>query len=178
MREKHVAIITVIVVFIAVAGTVANGIYTFGKSVGASAIGSEGGETQLVVPGEGTVREIDRLNARLSELARFPSGDKIPVDLGMLGYVDNEWRRSSVGEGELVPPGMDVSVSFAFSSKRRAYCVIEDTFCRQGSTVAGAQVVKIEANRVLLRKGDYQVWIPVGRPVQGSNVIREKDQEE
>jgi len=167
----------VIILAVGMAGT--DAFYTLGGASMKPPVHSQISTQPVVVPGEGALREMDRLNGRLETLATPPPGDLTGVNLGMFGYAGDEWRRRlRSGETNLLPPGMDFSVSFAFSAQDHAYCVIDGVFCREGTAIGGgARVLKIESSRVLVKKGDYEAWIPVGRDIQVQDQKRERIQE-
>lgn len=178
MKEKHYKVLAVLVIVLAVGMAGVDVFYTLGGAAMEPPDHSGISANQVVVPGEGKLRDMDRLNGRLADLATPPPGDLRDVNLGMFGYAGDQWRRHRSGETDLLPPGMDFSISFAFSSRDHAYCVIDGVFCREGTAIGGgARVLQIESSRVLVKKGDYEAWIPVGRVIQVQDRKSERAQE-
>ncbi len=129
----------------------------------------------MSVPGQDALREMGRLNAGLASLAIPPKSDCSDINLALFGYAPEERHRyRKTGEEGLLPSGMDYSISFAFSSDAKGFCVIDKAFCQKGSTLQdGARIMEIESSRVLIEKDGFKVWLPVGK---GTKLPRKQEE--
>lgn len=117
----------------------------------------------ISVPDPGTIKEMERLEENVIGLARPKRPDLSPVNLGLFGYQPMKKPKvTKKGREIIVPPHMDYSISLAFSSPAKRFCVIDGAFYTEGSSLPdGGKVVRIEPRRVLISKYRSKEWVPV-----------------
>jgi hypothetical protein len=121
----------------------------------------------VAMPEPGVVREIEKFMRDLNTLHPVAPTDKAPVDLSLFGYDTSqhtnlqEWLRepsNAANQGDQIT----YEVSLAFAGASKGFCVIDGRFYPEGGILPdGAQVVKVEAQRVLIHKFKVERWIPV-----------------
>ncbi|MBW2109108.1 MAG: hypothetical protein JRI36_10655 [Deltaproteobacteria bacterium] len=112
------------------------------------------------VPNPAAIQQMKRLTTLLPILAR-PQGDISAVDLGLFGYGPD---RKNGGKSRALSqcPGLDHTVSFAFFGGDKAFCVIDNTFYKQGALLPnGARVAAVGPRGVLVQKDGSERWLPV-----------------
>jgi hypothetical protein len=134
----------------------------------------------ISVPDPATIKEIDGLEERVMDLAHPKRSDLSPVNLGLFGYQPMKTPKVMKGERTIILPSyMDYSISLAFSSVTKRFCVIDGAFYTEGSSLPdGGKVVQIEPKRVLISKYRSKEWIPVReriRQIEKEGKIKRKE---
>jgi hypothetical protein len=123
------------------------------------------------IPSSGAVQEIAQLTGRIDSLNDGLVHDKAKADLKLFGYEPQEDGDSYgtlgvTGEENAGDSLTGYTVSLAFSSQAKGFCVIDGKFYSQGAILPdGAKIVKVEAQRVLIHKFNLKRWIPVTESV-------------
>ncbi len=165
MKRKHYGVLVFVIMVLSVVAVGLDAFHALGNFDTALHPSRLRSSRVLSVPGQNAMGEMSRLNAGLASLAIPPESDSSDVNLALFGYLPEErHRHRKKGEEGLLPPGMDYSVSFAFSSDTKGFCVIDKAFFQKGSTLQdGARIIEIESSRVLIEKDGFKVWLPVGK---------------
>jgi len=130
----------------------------------------------VTIPDPKTISEMERLEGKMDQLSHPMASNKAPVDLGLFGYRPiSRARYTTAGKKPLLPPGMHYSLTLAFSGGTKRFCVIGGQFYEEGASLPdGARIVKIRANRVLVRKQRFTSWVPVARKVEAKSNHQDK----
>jgi len=168
MKRKHYGLLALVVMALSFGAVGLAAFKSLGKSTGESPFLRLKPLETVSAPGPNAIREMERLDTELPSLAHPSGPDVSEVNLGLFGYEPIRKRKySAVGGESLLPPGMNYSISLAFSSATKGFCVIDGVFCQEGSTLPdGAQIVRVEPRRVLVKKGSFKHWIPVAKSVR------------
>lgn len=174
MKRKYKGLTSICMVL---AALIASVIYALTISWGS------GSEPQVVrrapdnsvnIPSPDAVKEMMRASMTLADLANPSGRDAVPSDLSLFG-------RQPVQSG---PAGFNHSyshatanrsvghsVSLAFSSGRKKFCIVDGTFYKEQSDLPqGGKILKIESTRILVDKNGVHKWISVdGSSVEDSS---------
>jgi len=179
MKRKHYGVLVFVIMALSVMVVGLDAFYTLGNFDRALHPSRLRSPLVMSVPGQNALREISRLNAGLASLAIPPEQDSSDVNLALFGYLPGERHRyRKTGKEGLLPSGMDYSISFAFSSNTKGFCVIDKAFFQKGSALKdGARIIEIESRRVLIEKDGFKVWIPVGKSTKLPQAQEERARE-
>jgi len=163
MKRKYFGILSASIFFLALSITILyiiDGSWKKGQGVRFSPIKPL---FDFTVPGPSAIKEIKRLENRMPDFVYPPKSDYADVNLLLFGFQPVErpmtLARGSAGERSI--PG-DYSLTFAFTSDKKRFCIIDGSFYSEGSTLPGAgKIVKIESKRVLVKKHKLSRWIPM-----------------
>jgi hypothetical protein len=117
-------------------------------------------------PNPETLKEINQLELLLDSLASSPESAAHTVDLSAFGYEPSENAALNVAMTDTAPSvRMDYTLTFAFSSNTKRFCIIDGKFLSEGDTLSdGGTIVEIEPYRVLVRKQNFESWLYPDRP--------------
>jgi len=163
MKRKHYGLVSVILIFLALAATVLYAIKVSHKMAAEIRISRIKPFPSISVPDPATIKEINALEESIIGLAHPRKSNISPVNLSLFGYQPMK-RPKKVAKGRemLLPSRMDYSLTLAFSSDKKRFCVIDGAFYPEGSSLPdGGKIVRIEPNRVLVSKHRLKEWIPV-----------------
>ncbi len=117
------------------------------------------------VPSPSDFEEIQQISYKMAGLISPPGPSRLPVNLMVFGYqndiqgnlgMQQNHRRSELNEQ------VNYSISFAFSSGKKRFCIIDGEFYKEQSDIQhGGKVLKIESKRVLVSKHGINKWISV-----------------
>jgi len=163
MKRKHYGLLSVALILLTLTATAFYAIkvsHKMAKEIRTSRIKPS---PSISVPDPAAIKEIDRLEERVMSLARPKRSDLSPVNLGLFGYQPMKKPKVIKGERKIILPShMDYSISLAFSSVAKRFCVIDGAFYTEGSSLPdGGKVVQIEPKRILISKYRLKEWIPV-----------------
>lgn len=163
MKRKYYGLLSVVLILLTLTATVLYAIkvsHRMAKEIRTSRIKPS---PSISVPDPAAIKEIDRLEERVMGLARPKRSDLSPVNLGLFGYRPIRKPKVVARERKIILPShMDYSISLAFSSVAKRFCVIDGIFYTEGSSLPdGGKVVQIEPKRVLIKKYRLKEWIPV-----------------
>lgn len=164
MKRKYLGILSVSIIFLALSITalyVIDGSWKKGQGVRFSPIKPL---LDFTVPGPSAIKEIKKLENRMPEFIYPPKSDPKDANLFLFGWQQVEKPKISAysSAGEMSIPG-DYSLTFAFTSDKKRFCIIDGSFYSEGSILPGAgKIVKIESKRVLVKKHKLSRWISLG----------------
>lgn len=163
MKRKHYGILSVVLILLALAATTFYAIRISHKMAEEIRTSKIKPFNSTSVPDPATIKEIDGLEERAMNLARPKRSDLSPINLGLFGYLPMKKPKAiKRGRKIIVPSHMDYSISLAFSSIAKRFCVIDGAFYTEGSSLPdGGKIVRIEPKRVLISKYRSKEWIPV-----------------
>lgn len=179
MKRKHYGLLSVVLILLTLTTTAFYAIkisHRMAEEIRTSRIKPF---NSISVPDPAAIKEIDRLDERVMDLAHPKRSDLSPVNLGLFGYQPMKKPKVIKGERKIILPShMDYSISLAFSSIAKRFCVIDGAFYTEGSSLPdGGKVVRIEPKRVLIKKYRSKEWIPVReriREIEKEGKIRRK----
>jgi hypothetical protein len=127
------------------------------------------------MPSPQTMAEIERFNGRLNRLATVDATEQAAPDLRLLGYRLHESYTPATDTGnEYRPVAIEYSLTFAFASAKKRYCMINGTFYREGDRLPdGGHILKVKANRILIEKEGFKQWVPMDRTKPADKEKRE-----
>jgi hypothetical protein len=127
--------------------------------------------TSQPAPARNIIREIEKLDMELSNLAHPLGSDPPGVNLALFGYQPIRTGEYAAQGGEiLLSPEMNYSLSMAFSAGTIGFCVIDGVFYQKDSVLPdGAHIVRIEPHRVLVQKGESLHWIPISESLNSEH---------
>ena len=163
MKRKHYGLLSVALILLALTATTFYAIkvsHRMAKEIRTSRIKPS---PSISVPDLAAIKEIEGLEERVMDLARPKRSDLSPVNLGLFGYQPMKKPKAIKRERTIIVPShMDYSISLAFSSPAKRFCVIDGVFYTEGSSLPdGGEVMRIEPKRVLISKYRSKEWIPV-----------------
>ncbi len=162
MKRKHYAITAIALVLVsisAVAFRLSNGL---GKDhvAGPSFVKPEH-PFNVSVPGSNTIKEMRRLQKLMPLLMNPAESNSSMAQLGLFGYYTyGGGTPRTTGRKTELSSNMNYSLSLAFWGKKKRFCVIDDNFYTEGASLPdGGKIVRVELNRVLIKKQDLAKWI-------------------
>ncbi|MGD9211377.1 MAG: hypothetical protein PVI90_11400 [Desulfobacteraceae bacterium] len=121
---------------------------------------------QISVPSSKEIRMMRQLLPKLETLS-VPSG----IITGAVALEPFGYRRPEVGVGQAGGKPGDLSeesnytLTLTFSSGTRRFCIIDGAFYPKGGVLPdGARIAQIRPHKVLIRKKERQIWIPLSIP--------------
>jgi len=179
MKRKHYGLLSIALILLTLTATAFYAIkisHRMAEEIRTSRIKPS---PSISVPNPAAIKEIDRLEERLMDLAHPKRLGISPVNLGLFGYQPMKKPKVMKRERKIILPShMDYSISLAFSSPAKRFCVIDGAFYTEGSSLPdGGKVVRIEPKRVLIKKYRSKEWIPVReriRQIEKEGKIRRK----
>ncbi len=163
MKRKHYSIAAIALVLVsisAVAFRLSNGLGK-GQIAGPSLIKPEH-LLNVSVPGSSTIKEMKRLQKLIPHLINPIEPNSSKAQLGLFGYYKHDGRAAirTTGKRDELSSSMDYALSLAFWGNEKRFCVIDDKFYHEGASLPdGGEIVRIELNRVLVKKKDFTSWI-------------------
>lgn len=143
--------------------TVSYGIWVSGKKMNEIQIKRKITPLPVIsVPTVSVINEMEHLEHEMDALIRPRKGDKSHVDLSLFGYepvtMAGHVLRTTTGEAI----STDYVLTLAFVSEKRRFCIIDDVFYEEGNKLPdGAEIVKIESIRVMVRSRKITYWVPL-----------------
>jgi hypothetical protein len=167
LKPKHQSLTAAVILVISVAAGLTYAVYHF-RSVGHDEnIGSAPLFSQVRVPTAQEMNIMGQLKPKFSDLSVPSEPTPGPVALEIFGYRQPVFRSNEAGDAVDESSGpLTYTLTFTFSSGSRRFCIVNGNFYPQGARLPdGAQIVRIEAYQVLIRKKERQIWIPLEVPV-------------
>ena len=163
MKRKHYGLLSVALILLALSVTVLYAIQVSHRMAEEIRISKIKPFPSISVPDPDIIKEIEGLEEMMIGLAQPRSSNISPVNLSLFGYQPMERpRKAAKGREIILPTHMDYSLTLAFSSGKKRFCVIDGAFYPEGSSLPdGGKIVRIEPNRVLVSKHRLKEWIPV-----------------
>jgi hypothetical protein len=163
MKKKHYGLISSIVILAALSAAAVYAAIFAGISANGERVRPFRSLPHINIPDPATMKKIERLGleGRMTALAYPPVANPGPVNLHLFGYRPPRTHEIAPPIVEVDSPiGMNYSLTLAFSSNKRRFCVIDGSFYEEGADLPdGARIEKIEPNRVFVRKKDFTSWI-------------------
>ena len=162
MKRKHHGILSVVLISL-VAGA-ATLYFMFGSWQVNRIVSPIQGKTlpEMSVPGQTEIKELQQLDAIMTDLAFPRRADYDPVNLVLFGYRPEREKGDLKAnkENDIQSPKKTYTLTFAFASGKKRFCIIDGEFYGEGATLLdGGVIVKIETVRVLIRKQNLKHWI-------------------
>jgi hypothetical protein len=163
MKRKYSGLITAIIMTLTLLLTVSYGIWQSGKKMDGIQIKKRIAPLPVIsVPTVSVINEMERLEHEMDALIRPRKVDKSHVDLRLFGYqpvtTGGYTLRTTTGEAI----STDYVLTLAFVSGNRRFCIIDDVFYEEGNNLPdGAEIVKIESSRVMVKSRNIMYWIPL-----------------
>ena len=163
MKQKYHGLLSISLIFIAVIFTVLYSLSTSWERIDEVRISRLKSSPDITVPEPAVIIEIGQLEKRMKSLVYPPISEPTAVNLILFGYQPMERPRITFrGRQTTMPVRVDYSLTFAFSSNKKRFCIIDGSFYSEGSDLpGGGKILKIESNRVLVRKERFSIWIPL-----------------
>lgn len=177
MKRKHYGLLSVCLILLALTATVIYAIRISHKMAEEIRISRVKPFPSISVPDPVTVRRIDELEGRMVSLVYPRISDISQVDLLLFGY--KPMQRTTFtkrGREVILPTKMSYSLTLAFSSGKKRFCVIDGNFYPEGSSLPdGGKIERIEANRVLVSKHRFKEWIHVKEKIREVKGLKIED---
>jgi len=176
MKRKHYAIIIILIILSTVSASAVQlltGIGT-GRSNGPLLIEPEK-QVSISVPGKEAIKDMKRLEKVMARLIN-PSGvNSSRTQLGLFGYPKyKDGAAGTTGKETGLSPLLDYTLSLAFWGNEKRFCVINDRFYHEGASLPdGEIIVKIDRNRVLIKKHGFKSWITLEQQANMTNNLEE-----
>ena len=163
MKRKHYGLLSVVLILLTLTATAFYAIkvsHRMAKEISTSRMKFS---PSISIPDTAAIKEIDRLEEKVMGLARPKRLNLSVVNLGLFGYLPMKKPKVMKRERKIMLPShMDYSISLAFSSVTKRFCVIDGAFYTEGSSLPdGGKIVRIEPKRILISKYRSKEWIPV-----------------
>lgn len=132
------------------------------------------------LPQKKTLKKLQALTSQMPGLV-FPSGsDNEPVNLSLFGYrpqlrpLDEMDAGGDTGSKRVsTVPRIEYSLSFAFSSGTKKYCIVDGKFYSEGSSLPNGGIIQIiKSNCILVNRHGIGKWIFVSSPVAESETSK------
>ena len=119
----------------------------------------------ITMPSPQALAEIDRLENRLNRLAALTGDDQAAPDLRLFGYrIRDSFTPATYPVDDFKPAVAEYSLTFAFASEKKRYCIINGTFFSEGDRLPdGGRILKVEASRVLIEKEAFKQWVIIDK---------------
>lgn len=166
MKSKHQNLAAVSVLLLSAVAAFAYGIYRLKYVEDGVIIEPQPVFSQVSVPTAQEIRAMGELKQKFSELALPEDPISKPVAMEIFGYHRSDLFLSK--SGEYVDVGADYTdynLTFTFSAGRRRFCMIDGGFYSLGGRLPdGAEILQIDAHKVLVQKKERQIWVPLAAP--------------
>ncbi len=162
MKRKHHGILSAVLIFLVAGASILY--YMYGTWRVNRGIHTTLGKPliEMRVPGLTEIKELQKLDAIMADLAFPHRADYDPVDLVLFGYRPERENNELKAKKENDTPAHEkvYKLTFAFAAGKKRFCIIDGEFYSEGSTLLdGGTIVKIETVRVLIRKRNLNHWI-------------------
>lgn len=163
MKRKYYGLLSVALILLSLAATVLYAMKVSHRLAEEIRISRIKPFPSIPVPDPAAIKEIEALEERMIGLVRSRRSDLSPVNLSLFGYQPMDRPKVAARGREIVLPShMDYSLTLAFSSGKKRFCVIDGAFYSEGASLTdGGKIVRIEPNRVLVSKHRLKEWIYV-----------------
>jgi hypothetical protein len=162
MKRKHQGILSAGLIFLLAGASVLYFMYGPWREKRREHLAFEKPLPEMPTPGPADIKKLQKLDAKMADLAFPHRADNSPVNLGLFGYRperENNDFKAKIGDDVPVHK-KDYVLTFAFASGKNRFCIIDGEFHSEGSTLSdGGTIVKIETVRVLIRKENLSRWI-------------------
>jgi len=137
------------------------------KAAGESQVPREVRPPEISVPGPAVMKEISQAGRAMASLAIPPGSDLAPPKLALFGYPKDVFGQAVLSKGiggnhHIRKRPMDYTVSFAFTSGKKRFCIIDGSFYTEKSDLPqGGKILKIESRRIHINKDGVDKWVTV-----------------
>ena len=115
---------------------------------------------RIKVPSTDQVHQMTHLYGRLEQLASPSARTRAAQSLTLFGYRDDRLADRDADDAPDGSAGWDLRLTLTVLAGIRNYCILGGDFLAEGAAMAsGGQIVKIEAHRVLVARGQERRWI-------------------
>jgi hypothetical protein len=163
MKRKYHGLISIVIIVVVLIPTAIYAVYSLQGPVRAKPFRSTGISSEYAVPDMTVMNEIFKLERKMIALAN-------PTDLESMSdqpirfwhYSDQHYSPYKTIDqgGEKVNFNATYALTFTFASGEKKFCIIDGSFYTQGADLPdGGKIVKIEAGKVWVKKGELRTWI-------------------
>ncbi len=163
MKRKHYATIIIIIILVSVSASAVWLSNNLGITHSTGPMIKPNHQVSVSAPGSETIKEMKQLENIMPQLMNPSESDSgsSGAQLGLFGYYTFGGRtiRTPGGKPELSSQ-MNYALSLAFWGSEKRFCVIDDKFYTEGASLPdGGKIVRVELNRVLIKKQNITKWI-------------------
>ena len=161
MKRKYSGIVTAGIFALAIGIAVAYGIQDFEPQRSEVRVRTNRVLPQANLPDESVLKEVAGLQKEMVQLVALPAPEEDIVDLIALGQPpDPAAAHFDRANGNSRDTHRGYQLTLVFCSENKNFCIIDGRFTSEGGLLPdGANVVRIEPHRVLLKKGAVLEWI-------------------
>jgi hypothetical protein len=163
MKRKYLGLLTANIMIIVLLLTASYGIWKSGAKMNGLQIKKMITPLPVIsAPNISVIKEMERLELEMDAFIRPQKEDITGIDLSLFGYqpVKMAGHTLRMTTGEAI--STDYVLSFALVSGKGRFCIIDNIFYEEGSFLPdGAEIVKIESSRVMVRSRNIMYWIPL-----------------
>lgn len=160
MKRKHYGFLSVVFIMSAIVTTAVYAFLVSGNVKSETRFDRLKPLPHINIPDPTSIVLIQGFKKELFTLAQPKRNDLSPVNLRLFNYqpVDTTFV-SKDGKKSMGNSQMKYSLSLAFSSGAKRFCVIDGIFYAEGALLPdGGKIVRIEPNRVLVKKQRFEEW--------------------
>jgi len=163
MKRKHHGLISIIIVAVVLLPTAIYAVYSLNVPIKGDTIGAKGTSSQNIVPDVTVIKEISKLEKKMTELAKPIEMESVPDQtIRFWQYSDQHsphYKRIHK-KGEKANFEAIYALTFTFASGKKKFCIIDGSFYGQGADLpGGGKILKIESGKVKVKKGELMSWI-------------------
>lgn len=166
MKKKHHGLVRMIIFCMAIGVVVAYGNHISGQITGSIQMERPAVNLKIEIPDSSTMAYIAYLTPHLEDLSNLQDNHG-KVDLMLFGYDADTGNKNTdpTGTGKSGyhhsrGSGFPYKLSLCFSSKKTAFCIIDNRLYKEKALLPDkAKVLKIENDRVLIKKLNRQEWV-------------------
>lgn len=166
MKKKHHGLVRMIIFCLAIGTMIVYGNYISDQLTGSIQMTRPDMAPQAEIPDASTMAYIQYLTPHLEDLGNLKP-DNTKADLKLFGYATDQ-KESDLSEAELAgigpeqepQSGFSYKLSLSFSSKNASFCIIDGKLYKEKASMPDkAEIIKIENDRVLIKKQTRQDWV-------------------
>ncbi len=166
MKNKHQGLVRSIMFFLSIGLLIGYGYYMAAQIQGSVQISSPAILPRIKLPDAAIMNYIRFLSHYLDDLSR-PDGKYAGIDLKIFGDTTHEKQRQITDdvrtEAAFRPvkeSAFSYRVSLSFASQKISFCIIDKKLYKQNAMLPdGGRILKIENDRVLIKKQNLSDWI-------------------
>ncbi len=169
MKRKYHGLLSASFILLALSGTVLFAMNASWETTGKLYISRLKPLPEIIVPSPAEIQEMEQLEKRMPGLVSPPKSEPTDVNLTLFGYQPMGSPRMVVhGKQTTYHVPADYSLTFAFSSGKKRFCIVDGSFYSEGSNLpGGGKILKIEPKRVLVREHHFDRWIRLAEKTPG-----------
>jgi len=163
MKRKYHGLISIIIIVVVLIPTAIYAVYSLQDPVRVKSLRVADGSSEYAVPDMVVMKEIPNLEKKMMELTSpVETASVADQSIRFWHYSDQNYFRHKTIDQEVETVNLKASyaLTFTFASGEKKFCVIDGSFYPQGAQLPdGGKILKIEAGRVWVKKGESITWI-------------------